>query len=163
MRGLRALGKKLETIPLRDIVLDRPHIELWEMRDAVQMAQRHGYKVKVCLTTTPWAKSWQKCATRTKHKIAPTLFAQMAADFEPGVSPAKILRSLTPFAKLERCEELWNRMETETGTTRAATWKEIRTRYPKELTRLIERHGLLKPHGWPKTAGDVEYLKPLNA
>ena len=145
-----------------DIILDRPHLELWEMRSIVKLIQKHGYKVKVCPTKTPWSKDWLKCAKRTKHKIEPAHFADMAAKYEPGVSVAKILGSLTPLQKLDYVEKLWHSLPGLPEEERRTTERMIYRTYPRQLTTLIEKHGLLKAHGWPNTTSDSTHLRPLN-
>lgn len=160
--ALTELKKQLLAARPTDIVVERPHVQLWEMRAAVRLAQKHNYRVKVCRTTTPWAQSWQQCAARSRHEVPPHLMARMAAKFEDGVSPEKILRSLDPWERRVAAKKMWQRLEFLPLPEKRKAWRILRTKFGEELAILMQKHGLLQEHGWPNTAGEIDYLVPAN-
>ena len=104
------------------IVIDRPHTQLWEMQPLVALARKRRCQVFIHEVDTAWAKDWRECSKRTRTKVSPALLSRMAAEYEAGATTRKVLASKTPLQKLERCEDLWNRMQRQSGVERQAAY-----------------------------------------
>ena len=78
------------------IVIDNTNTQKWEAKPYVQMAQSHGYTVKVMEPTTPWAKNAQELTQRNQHGVPLHVIRLMLQRWETDFTVEAILASQKP-------------------------------------------------------------------
>lgn len=78
------------------VVIDNTHVEAWEAKPYVEMAQKHGYRVEIQESQTPWRFDAEELAKRNSHGVPLDVIETMINKWHPNMTVDDIINSEKP-------------------------------------------------------------------